>query len=148
MARRKGSQLPQVMLLKHIIRGCQRFALFSRKNRYLAFECDEEKASCGLPTDVPKGHIPVYVGSERSRFIIPTTYLNHPLFRALLQKAEDEFGFDHQLGLTIPYEQYLRYRFETGCLRDVSVRHPINPGSHQMPWAARFICHGQDSARA
>eukprot|EP01018_Ginkgo_biloba_P020008 Gb_02943 [translate_table: standard] len=105
MARRKGSQLPQVMLLKHIIRGCQRFALFSRKNRYLAFECDEEKAYCGLPTDVPKGHIPVYVGNERSRFIIPTTYLNHPLFRALLQKAEEEFGFDHQLGLTIPCDE-------------------------------------------
>ena len=58
-----------------------------------------------VPMDVPRGHCAVYVGSERSRFVIPTTYLNHSLFRVLLEKAEEEYGFDHQMGLTIPCEE-------------------------------------------
>lgn len=58
-----------------------------------------------IPSDVPEGHNPVYVGSERRRIIIPTTYLNHPLFLALLVKSEEEFGFDHQMGLLIPCEE-------------------------------------------
>ncbi|CAI0438320.1 unnamed protein product [Linum tenue] len=55
--------------------------------------------------NVPKGHVAVYVGEEgyRKRFIIPVTYLNHPLFQILLNRAEEEFGFDHPMGgLTIP----------------------------------------------
>ena len=58
-----------------------------------------------VPTDVPRGHCAVYVGSERSRFVLPTAYLNHSLFRVLLEKAEEEYGFDHQMGLTIPCEE-------------------------------------------
>ena len=46
-----------------------------------------------------------YVGSERSRFIIPTVYLNHSLFQALLEMAEEEYGFHHHMGLTIPCEE-------------------------------------------
>ena len=58
-----------------------------------------------VPTDVPKGHCAVYVGSERSRFIIPTIYLNDTLFQALLEKAEEEYGFEHHMGLTIPCDE-------------------------------------------
>ncbi|KAL9314593.1 hypothetical protein ACSQ67_020045 [Phaseolus vulgaris] len=56
------------------------------------------------PPDVPKGYLAVYVGPELRRFIIPTTYLSHSLFKVLLEKAADEFGFDHSGGLTIPCE--------------------------------------------
>uniref|UniRef100_A0A803QSX8 Uncharacterized protein n=2 Tax=Cannabis sativa TaxID=3483 RepID=A0A803QSX8_CANSA len=54
--------------------------------------------------DVPKGHLAVYVGeSQKKRFVIPISYLNHPLFQNLLNRAEEEFGFDHPTGgLTIP----------------------------------------------
>ncbi|XP_062105693.1 auxin-responsive protein SAUR21-like [Humulus lupulus] len=54
--------------------------------------------------DVPKGHFAVYVGeSQKKRFVIPISYLNHPLFQNLLNRAEEEFGFDHPTGgLTIP----------------------------------------------
>ncbi|KAF3434610.1 hypothetical protein FNV43_RR21695 [Rhamnella rubrinervis] len=55
-------------------------------------------------TNVPKGHIAVYVGEiQRKRFVLPISYLNHPSFRELLQRAEEEFGFNHPMGgLTIP----------------------------------------------
>ncbi|CAN6463596.1 unnamed protein product [Victoria cruziana] len=51
---------------------------------------------------VPKGHFAVYVGQNRKRFVIPTSYLKNPTFQALLSRAEEEFGFQHHNGLTIP----------------------------------------------
>ncbi|XP_047323640.1 auxin-induced protein 15A-like [Impatiens glandulifera] len=52
---------------------------------------------------VPKGHFAVYVGKSNKRFVIPITYLSHPMFQELLHWAEEEFGFDHPMGgLTIP----------------------------------------------
>lgn len=54
---------------------------------------------------VPKGHVAVYVGErmEKKRFVVPISYLNHPLFREFLNRAEEEFGFHHPMGgLTIP----------------------------------------------
>ncbi|KAJ9132770.1 hypothetical protein P3X46_033607 [Hevea brasiliensis] len=55
-------------------------------------------------TDVPKGHIAVYVGEgQKKRFIIPVSFLNKPSFQELLRKAEEEFGFNHPMGgITIP----------------------------------------------
>ncbi|XP_026393740.1 auxin-responsive protein SAUR23-like [Papaver somniferum] len=53
--------------------------------------------------DVPKGHCAVYVGeTEKKRFTLPVSYLNHPIFQELLSRAEEELGFDHPMGgLTI-----------------------------------------------
>nr|CAB3457142.1 unnamed protein product [Digitaria exilis] len=56
------------------------------------------------PPDVPRGYCPVYVGPEQRRFVIPTSYLAHPVFRLLLDKAEEEFGFRHEGALEIPCE--------------------------------------------
>ncbi|XP_022747935.1 auxin-induced protein 15A-like [Durio zibethinus] len=55
-------------------------------------------------SNVPKGHIAVYVGEgNRKRFVIPISYLNHHLFQDLLNRAEEEFGFNYPMGgLTIP----------------------------------------------
>ncbi|KAL8197696.1 hypothetical protein R6Q57_024294 [Mikania cordata] len=53
--------------------------------------------------DVPKGYLAVYVGeSQKTRFVIPLSVLEHPLFQDLLHRSEEEFGFDHPMGgLTI-----------------------------------------------
>ncbi|KAL5561114.1 hypothetical protein UlMin_030861 [Ulmus minor] len=61
-------------------------------------------ASLAATCDIPKGHLAVYVGeSQKKRFVIPISYLNHPLFQDLLNRAEEEFGFDHPTGgLTFP----------------------------------------------
>ncbi|KAJ0749288.1 putative small auxin-up RNA [Helianthus annuus] len=48
------------------------------------------------------GSLAVYVGPERRRFIIPTRFLNLPVFFSLLNKAEEEFGFQTTGGLIIP----------------------------------------------
>ncbi|KAL7090761.1 hypothetical protein ACP275_12G061300 [Erythranthe tilingii] len=60
-------------------------------------------------TEVPKGHLAVYVGeSEKKRFVISLSYLNHPSFQELLCQAEEEFGFHHPMGgLTIPCSEEL-----------------------------------------
>ncbi|XP_044481307.1 protein SMALL AUXIN UP-REGULATED RNA 10-like [Mangifera indica] len=69
--------------------------------------CDSDEDGCHSPEpppDVPKGYLAVYVGLELRRFIIPTSYLSHSVFKLLLEKAEEEFGFDHCGGLTLPCE--------------------------------------------
>ncbi|WMV53102.1 hypothetical protein MTR67_046487 [Solanum verrucosum] len=56
---------------------------------------------------VPKGHCAVYVGeSQKKRFVVPISYLSQPLFQDLLTQAEEQFGFNHQMGgLTIPCQE-------------------------------------------
>ncbi|GMP49689.1 hypothetical protein CsSME_00016596 [Camellia sinensis var. sinensis] len=57
-----------------------------------------QTASPGTPT----GHFAVYVGEERWRFMVPTRFLFHPLFKMLLEKAYDKFGFKQRDGLVVP----------------------------------------------
>ncbi|KAJ4716671.1 Auxin-responsive protein [Melia azedarach] len=62
------------------------------------------KKGASTSSDVPKGFLAVYVGeTQRKRFLVPVSYLNQPLFQDLLNRAEEEFGFNHPMGgLTIP----------------------------------------------
>ncbi|OEL22893.1 hypothetical protein BAE44_0016088 [Dichanthelium oligosanthes] len=40
----------------------------------------------------PEGCLAVYVGAARERFVVRTECVNHSLFRALLEEAEEERG--------------------------------------------------------
>ncbi|XP_073033092.1 auxin-responsive protein SAUR32-like [Primulina eburnea] len=52
----------------------------------------------------PDGCFSIYVGSEKQRFVIRTEYVNHPLFRTLLEEAETEYGFSSDGPLVLPCE--------------------------------------------
>ncbi|KAL6218412.1 hypothetical protein ACLB2K_011626 [Fragaria x ananassa] len=58
--------------------------------------------------DIPKGYFAVYVGeSQKKRFVIPISYLNHPSFQDLLSQAEEEYGYDHPMGgITFPCNEH------------------------------------------
>ncbi|XP_022751763.1 uncharacterized protein LOC111300387 [Durio zibethinus] len=123
-----GSKLTgirQIVRLKELLQKWQTVSLGSRPNIPNSQEnhggvsrpinkrltnvacCDsDEESSHGPqpPPDVPKGYLAVYVGPELRRFIIPTSYLSHPVFKILLEKAEEEYGYDHNGGLTLPCE--------------------------------------------
>jgi len=57
---------------------------------------------------VPKGHVTVCLGDneEMKRYVVPLSYLSHPVFQDLLSRAEEEFGFSHPMGgLIIPCDE-------------------------------------------
>ncbi|CAI0387650.1 unnamed protein product [Linum tenue] len=101
----KLTGIRQIVRLREILHKWQTVTLggSSRSNgRGIAPAINNRVAS--IIRNVPKGYLAVYVGPELRRFIIPTAYLSHSLFKVLLEKAEEEFGFDHSGGLTIPCE--------------------------------------------
>ncbi|KAL8242033.1 hypothetical protein R6Q59_012335 [Mikania micrantha] len=98
--KKTSNKLSQAALIKHILKRCS--SIGKKQQNY---------------DDVPKGHFVVYVGDNRSRYVIPIWFLSRPEFQNLLHLAEEEFGFGHDMGLTIPcHEQvfesltsFLRY---------------------------------------
>ncbi|XP_057974355.1 auxin-responsive protein SAUR36 [Malania oleifera] len=55
-----------------------------------------------------KGHFVVYT-RDGKRFVLPLYYLNHPIFRVLLEMAEEEFGSTVHGPLQVPCEEGLMY---------------------------------------
>lgn len=64
-----------------------------------------EDAAAATPEDVPKGHLVVYVGAELKRFVIRASFLDHPLFRALLDLAQEVYKFSPDSKLCIPCDE-------------------------------------------
>ncbi|KAJ1425909.1 Small auxin-up RNA [Sesbania bispinosa] len=57
-----------------------------------------------VPEDVKEGHFAVIAegGEEPKRFVLPLSCLTNPMFLRLLERAAEEYGFDHEGALTIP----------------------------------------------
>ncbi|CAM6090031.1 unnamed protein product [Calypogeia fissa] len=64
-------------------------------------------ARSAVTDDVPDGCLALFVGRERRRFVIGAHYLEHNLFRGLLERSAAEFGFDQKGGITIACEVVL-----------------------------------------
>ncbi|KAK1576237.1 hypothetical protein Q3G72_012107 [Acer saccharum] len=72
---------------------------------------DSGSAAASPPLGHPKHHhhilsgfFAVYVGEDRKRFLIPTRFVNLPIFVYLLKKAEEEYGFKCNGGIALPCE--------------------------------------------
>ncbi|KAJ0241939.1 Protein SMALL AUXIN UP-REGULATED RNA 10 [Hirschfeldia incana] len=96
MAIKRSSQAASI---KQILKRCS--SLGKKKNVAGCYYKEEYD----LPQDVPKGHFPVYVGPNRSRYIVPISWLEHSEFQTLLRLAEEEYGFDHNMGVIIPCDE-------------------------------------------
>jgi SAUR family protein len=55
-----------------------------------------------LAAAVPKGCFAVYLGAEARRFVVPTSYIRQPLFRNLMERTAEEFGFARAGAIHIP----------------------------------------------
>lgn len=76
----------------------------------------------------PEGCFSVYVGPQRQRFVVKTQYLNHPLFKMLLEEAESEFGYDTQGPLMLPCNVDIFYRVLMEMDNDDGGADKIHPG--------------------
>ncbi|CAK9171426.1 unnamed protein product [Ilex paraguariensis] len=90
--------------LKIVAEKLQRSFLFGTKSSGDTDEFEEISDSNNVPDDVKEGHFAVIAvdDDELKRFIVPLSYLTHPLFLRLLEQAAEEYGFDHEGALTIP----------------------------------------------
>ncbi|XP_021849192.1 uncharacterized protein [Spinacia oleracea] len=99
------------------------------KKSAVGFDSDEDGCqSPEPPPDVPKGYLAVYVGPVlRRRFIIPTSYLTHHLFKVLLEKAEEEFGYEHGGGgITIPCDIEI-FKYLIKCIESENINERERP---------------------
>ncbi|OIT37188.1 PREDICTED: auxin-induced protein 15A-like [Nicotiana attenuata] len=74
----------------------------SQQVEYLLIKDNEEWSLTNSKSSTPTGNLAIYVGEERERFVVPTSYLSHPLFKILLEKTYNEFGFEQTSGLVVP----------------------------------------------
>ncbi|XP_021689444.2 auxin-induced protein 6B [Hevea brasiliensis] len=92
-------------MLKQFIKQWKRAALLSPS---------QYSSNSGSSRHIPSGFLAVYVGQNRMRFLIPVRFLHLPIFIALLEKAEEEYGFKFSGGIVLPcevdlFKQVLRF---------------------------------------
>ncbi|GAV81581.1 Auxin_inducible domain-containing protein, partial [Cephalotus follicularis] len=79
------------------------------------------KSKCQV---APDGCFTVYVGPQKQRFIIRTQFVNHPLFKMLLEDAELEYGFNSEGPILLPCDVDLFYK----VLADMDNEAEMSPG--------------------
>ncbi|MQM03605.1 hypothetical protein Taro_036395 [Colocasia esculenta] len=111
------NKITEIVRLRQMLKKWKKLAAAPKSNgakkgigflkRTLSFTDASSAAAASAASgggDVPKGFLAVCVGEEMRRFVIPTEHLSHRAFVALLQEAEEEFGFQHEGVLRIPCE--------------------------------------------
>jgi len=110
------------------------------------------------PDRAAAGYFTVLVGPEKERFGVRARCANHPLFRALLDEAETEYGFagcDGPLELPCTVDDFMEVMWEMeqgdpaaspGCGRfaaGTSRGHHLQQQGYQMMSPARFLVAGR-----
>lgn len=112
-ATKNVNKISQIVRLKQVMQRWKHVSLnrlsslspSSSSSRSDRFDSDSDSTGPGNRGRVtPPGRLAVYAGPERRRFVIPTRYLNLPVFLSLLDRAEEEFGFQTNGGLVLPCE--------------------------------------------
>ncbi|OMO68333.1 Auxin responsive SAUR protein [Corchorus olitorius] len=68
----------------------------------LLSEYEQMSPTSAETSPTPSGFFAVYVGEEEERFVVPTSFLSHPLFKMLLEKSYNEYGFEQRDKLIVP----------------------------------------------
>ncbi|CAL0313301.1 unnamed protein product [Lupinus luteus] len=84
-----GNKILQIVRLKQLMTRWKQHTLRHHN----------DTVSSPLP---PSGFLFIYVGPERTRFVIPARFINLPIFASLLKQSEEEFGFISNGGLVLP----------------------------------------------
>lgn len=91
----------------------------------------------------PEGCFSVYVGHGKQRFVVKTEYANHPLFRALLEEAELEYGYNNGGPLVLPckVEIFLKVLLEMDSSDEVhqGCSFARSPSSYRLLGPSRMI---------
>ncbi|KAK6789831.1 hypothetical protein RDI58_013631 [Solanum bulbocastanum] len=106
---KKVHMITKIVRLKQVVKRWKDNSLRPRSVlSYSSSDSDEPaQPDSNSRRRTPSGSLAVYVGvdeNERRRFVIPTRFLNLPVFISLLDKAEEEFGFQPTGGLVLPCE--------------------------------------------
>lgn len=86
---------------------------FMKQWKTITLKCSR-RALLSPRRHIPSGFLAVYVGPNRMRFLVPVRILHLPIFVALLQRAEEEYGFKFNGGIILPcevdfFKQVLRF---------------------------------------
>ncbi|CAI9780299.1 unnamed protein product [Fraxinus pennsylvanica] len=95
---KKSNVITQIVRLRQVVRRWKNNSL-KRWTHYSSSSDSDEPAGSNR---TPSGSLAVYVGPERRRFVIPTRFLNLPVFVDILREAAEEFGFPTTGGLVLP----------------------------------------------
>ncbi|KAE8098573.1 hypothetical protein FH972_016626 [Carpinus fangiana] len=89
---------------------------------------EEDHDHASLSSTTPVGFFALYVGEERQRFVVPTSFLSHPLIKMLLDKSYNEFGFEQNSGLVVPCSVSTFQERIAGVLPAVEQRDGVSDG--------------------
>ncbi|XP_010263292.1 PREDICTED: auxin-responsive protein SAUR71-like [Nelumbo nucifera] len=103
---KRVDKIRQIVQLKQVVKRWKSMSI-GRRSVLSHPDSDSEtysSSSSASARRIPSGFLAVYVGPERRRFLIPTRFLNLPIFISLLKKSEEEFGYQPHGGLVLPCE--------------------------------------------
>ncbi|XP_050222874.1 protein SMALL AUXIN UP-REGULATED RNA 51-like [Mercurialis annua] len=94
----KLNALSQITMLKQIMKHWRSVGLKRRS------QSNSDHNGVFSSSTVPSGFLAIYAGENRVRFLVPVRFLHFPIFIALLNKAEEEYGFKFNGGIVLPCE--------------------------------------------